>query len=137
MQNLVTLITTAAFWLHIALGCCAHHAHATEGPACSHAAIPACEHCGHQHDGQREADTSSPANSESPDPTCNHVQCVFMASGKTEVAKPSFICFQPHVAAELNSSTVIASLDAAALDPGGHDAQPPVRPHLLHQVLLN
>src|SRR5262245_29659845 len=110
MQHLVTLITTVAFWLHIGLGCCAHHAHATEGPACSDTTIPACQHCGHQHDGQSEADTSSPANSQSRDQACQQGQCVFMASGKMEVAKPSFVCFQPHVALDAASSTVIAAL---------------------------
>ena len=60
-----------------------------------------------------------------------------MAAGKTEVAKTSCVGYLSHFALEPISSTVIPSLDAAALDGGGHDVAPPVRTHLLHQLLLN
>src|SRR6187401_1278380 len=110
MRTIVTLFTAAAFMLHFTLGCCAHHAHAAEGAVCP-CKIAVHDHDGHDHDGHdhdghdhdghdhdghdhesSEPCDQSPGDSDSPCPGhhCNDGHCVFMAAGKTVVAKAAF-----------------------------------------------
>ena len=142
MRTIVTLITAAAFVLHFALGCCAHHAHAAAGAICSHhsnivVGDRCChDHGGHSHDSPESSD-QSPAGSDSECPRqhCNDGHCVFMAAGKTVVAKATFVAVLPLCIAEPVSVESISSLAAAAIDSGGLIALP-VRTHLFNQVLL-
>jgi hypothetical protein len=142
MRFVVTLITAAAFVLHFTLGCCAHHAHAEEGTACcAHAKVAVHDHDCHDHDGHShdspEPSDQSPGHSDSECPRqhCNDGHCVFMAAGKTVVAKATFIAVLPLCIAEPASIESISPLAAAAIDSGGGIALP-VRTHLFNQVLL-
>ena len=140
MRAIVTLITTAAFVLHFALGCCAHHAHAAEGMVCpDHAKVAAhdqnChDHDGNDHDSQEPCEQSS-SDSECPAQHCGSPHCVFMAAGKTVVAKTAFTAVLPPFVAEPASFASLSPLAVAAIDTGGLIALP-VRPHLFHRVLL-
>lgn len=143
MRFVVTLITAAAFALHFTLGCCAHHAHADEGTACNDYSIVAVHsHDGHDHDGHShdspEPCDQSPGDSDSPCPGqhCNDGHCVFMAAGKTVVAKAVFMVVLPRCIAEPTSFESISSLATAAIDSGGGLIALPVRTHLFNQVLL-
>jgi len=142
MRTIVALITAAAFVLHFALGCCAHHAHAAEAANCSHHSNVVVGHHGcHDHDGHShdspESSDQSPDGSDSKCPSqhCNDGHCVFMAAGKTVVAKAAFTAALPLCIAEPASVESISSLAAAAIDSGGLIALP-VRTHLFNQVLL-
>ena len=137
MRFIVTLITAAAFTLHFTLGCCAHHAHAAEGTVCSgHANVADHHHDGHDHETPGPCD-QSPADSDSECPSqhCNDGHCVFMAAGKTVVAKAAFTAVLPLCIAQPASVESISPLAAAAIDSGGRIALP-VRTHLFNQVLL-
>ena len=142
MRTIVTLITAAAFMLHFTLGCCAHHALAAEGTVCSdHAQVAVHDHDCHGHDGHDHESPGSgdqspcDSKSECPGQHCNDGQCVFMAAGKTVVAKAAFITVLPLCVAEPTSFESISSVATAAIDSGGLIALP-VRTHLFNQVLL-
>ncbi len=130
--------------LHFTLGCCAHHAHAAEEKVCSSDANDddCHDHDGHGHDGHDhespESGDPSPGDSDSgcPGSHCDDGDCVFMAAGKTVIAKAVFITVLPLCIAEPASFALISSLAAAVNDAGSLIALP-VRTHLLNQVLLN
>ena len=135
MRSLITLITAAAFLLHFTLGCCAHHAHAAEGAACSgHGIVADHDHEGHDHDSQEPCE-QSPGDRECPGEHCNDGHCVFMADGKTVEVQDSFNAVLPLFVAEPASNAPISGIAAAAIDSGGLIALP-VRTHLLNQILL-
>jgi hypothetical protein len=142
MQLFATLLTAAAFLLHMGLGCCAHHVHAAEGSAHVRDAGAKVHghlchgHHGHDHQSPAPGD-QSPDHSDSglPDSDCNHCHCVFLAAGKTVVAKAVFLSAMPLCIAEPASRESVPAL-VAALDSGGLIPLP-VRPHLLNQVQLN
>ncbi len=142
MRAIVTLITGAAFMLHFTLGCCAHHAHAAEGTFCSeHDQVAVQDHDCHGHDGHDHespgSGDQSPGDSKSdcPDKHCNDAQCVFMAAGKTVVAKAAFMAVLPLVLAQPDLFAASLPHVTAAIDSGGLIALP-VRMHLFNQVLL-
>jgi hypothetical protein len=145
MRTIVTLLTAAAFALHFTLGCCVHHAHGAEETVClAHADHGDHHHGGHDHDHDgHDHDSPSPCD-QSPDDSdsgcpgqhCNDGHCVFMATGKTVVAKSAFIAALPLLVAEPVSFAVVSPQAVAAIDSGGLFA-PPMRTHLFNQVLLN
>jgi hypothetical protein len=135
MRSLITLITAAAFLLHFALGCCAHHAHAAEGAVCpGHSLAANHDHDGHNHDSQEPREKSL-SDSECPSQNCDDGHCVFMADGKTIEVNDVFAVVAPLFAAALPSLGQISLLATVAIDSGGLIALP-VRTHLFNQVLL-
>jgi len=140
MRTIVTLITAAAFVLHFTLGCCAHHAHAAGSTVCpAHGIVENHEHSGHDHDGHshdsQQPREQLPSDSECPAQHCHDTHCVFMAAGKTVVAKDTFSTVLPLFVAEATSLALNSPLAVAAIDTGGLIALP-VRTHLFNQVLL-
>ena len=138
MRLVVTLITAAAFALHLALGCCAHHAHSNEeATQLTERTATHCHDCPGHIGQSQDSRPSWPGKSHSdcPGERCSDGSCVFMVSGKTVVAKAVFAAVLPHyfagpVALGSNSSPL-----TAAIDSGGLIALP-LRPHLLNRVLL-
>jgi hypothetical protein len=148
MRLLVTLIAVAAFWLHMLLGCCAHHSHAATGKICalaSTSADDAIDH-GHTHGHEHEAtgdgasDAHAPQHSDEPcgdhpHNDCHETHCSFIAAGKTIIALDLLVVDLPTLA----SDAAIAQAAAASYrwigDSGDH-SRLPVRLHLFHQVLL-
>ena len=140
MRAIVNFITAAAFLLHFALGCCAHHPHAANGMVCpGHASVAAFDQNCHCHDGSghdtQEPGNQSSSNSEGPAQHCSGPHCVFLAAGKTVVAKTAFTAVLPQFVAEPAYSASLTALEAVAIDSGGLIALP-VRTHLFNQVLL-
>ena len=137
MRQIVTLIAATAFTLHFLWGCCAHHVHANEGVACLNPAQDA-DHC-HGGSGHESPDPRGqlPDESDSPCPGqhTSDCHCIFMAAGKTVVAKAGLTAALPLAIAEASPLGSANSLAAAALDSGGL-IKLPVRIHLFHQVLL-
>jgi hypothetical protein len=132
----ITSVTLATFLLHMWLGCCAHHVHASAS-SCQHdsANTPACLHVGHSQDHANES-----AHNELPERVpprkgrCSDTDCVFLTVGKTELAKlptVGILLFSTYekVAADRTPS------DFGVMDLGG-DVGPPVRLYLLNRVLL-
>jgi hypothetical protein len=140
MRTILTLITAAAFMLHFTLGCCAHHAHAAGGVVCSDSSqAEAHDHECHGHDGHEShgSGDQSPGDSgpECPGQQCDDGQCVFMATGKTVVAKASLVTVLPLVLVEPGLFAADLPHATAAIDSGDLIALP-VRTHLFNQVLL-
>lgn len=137
MRNIVTLISAAAFLLHFALGCCAHHAHATEGVTVQTDDC-CCQHgCNHSGSGGNspEREPQDTDDSDCPGHRCTDSQCVFMAAGKTVVAKDTFTAVLPVCVAERLSQSSNLRPAHGAIDLWGLIG-PPVRTHLFNQVLL-
>jgi len=136
MRLIVTLIAATAFTLHFLWGCCAHHVHAVKGVACLNPVQAVHCHDGSAHEspdpcGQLPDDTDSPC----PGQHTSDCHCIFMAAGKTVVAKAGLTVSVPLALAEPSPLRSAASLNACALDSGSLIGFP-VRIHLFHQVLL-
>jgi hypothetical protein len=136
MRFAVNLITTATFLLHFALGCCAHHAHAAD-----EASLLACtahdnhDHSGHRHDQPASHDESTD-DSQCPSEHCDDGHCVFVLCGKTVLVKAIFIAVLPPLDADLTSHTTLCSQTIAKAIASAESIAPPLRAHLLNQVLL-
>src|SRR5262249_15015621 len=131
------------FLLHIWLGCCSHHAHASE-PTSSCASTPhtchshGChgshQHGSHQHRGQQSSHKGPSKNC--PGKRCEGTQCEIASSAKVSLNKAWFssaalLAVLPPASSPspqwLYQSAI--GLDLAPL--------PAVRTHLLYQLLLN
>lgn len=137
MRSIVTLITAAAFLLHFALGCCAHHAHAAEGADCIHQMAGAAKKCQHHHGHSHDNSSKSDGTSGEPghtDEECAGGHCVFMGAGKTSVAKITLSALLP-LFFDTTCLSQPVQLIEAAIDSGGPIALP-VRIHLFNQVFL-
>lgn len=136
MRSIVSLITAFAFLLHLWLGCCAHHGHATEGQTCHlHAAEGAShDHAGHDH-GTDSSSEDEPGKSPGPAERCEGSPCVFLKAAQSEVAKRAPTAILPVVASDFAAS-LSAAPSPSLIDTGGGN-ELPVRLHLFHQVLLN
>ncbi len=133
MRTVVNLITAAAFLLHFALGCCAHHVHAAEEVNVHDCATH--DHSGHHHD-QPASDDESTDESHCPAEHCDDGHCVFALCGKTVLVKAMFIAVLPAFDAVTGIEPALYSKAlTAAIDSEGLIALP-VRTHLLHQVFL-
>ena len=94
------------------------------------------DHDGHDHHSPQPSDKApDDSDSKCPGHLCSDGHCVFMAAGKTVVAKSAFIAVLPLFVAEPVSFAVVSPHAVAAIDSGGLIALP-VRTHLFNQVLL-
>jgi hypothetical protein len=133
MRALVSAISAIAFLLHMWLGCCAHHLHAAEAASCAHAAEAHETHACHEHGPAAPQDESPVAPSEQPE-RCTGGQCMVAGVGKVQVTQE--LAAAPLWVAECLSSPQLGAPAADVIDTGG-PPEPPVRLHLLHQVLLS
>jgi hypothetical protein len=131
MSRFVRRVALLAVLAHMLLGCCLHHAHveAAGGGEPMGAAGASHEHCGTCAHGV-------PHEKGRTDHPCNEPACVFVRpddrSGP-ELAAPLVVAvwIEPFWA---GAGPVGHAIDAAGL--GSARCSPPVRPHLLKQVLL-
>jgi hypothetical protein len=136
-------ITTFVLLVHLALGCCMHHTHACETACCETpvAVAEACPCGGHEHD---EDDSTAEHNSNDQDSnrphehSCDGAKCVFMQTETHTDVSSELNAGEFAFAILLESEELTAS--AAAID---HllqirygFADPPLRTHLLNQILL-
>ena len=128
MQAFVSSLTAALLFIHTVFGCCWHHAHdctaAVAGPE-------AC--CCHDHDDGDSKQHEQPCQ----DGADCEGACAYVLSQKVKVEAPKWITIEylavlPTLAdGQLEAATswrVLSSLP---------NVGPPLRLHLLHQVLLN
>ena len=129
MRTIVSAITGVAFLLHLWLGCCAHHAHADEGPA-GHEALPAH---GDHHDGEHDCPQHAPA---APGNDCDEPDCVFVTTAPTAVSQDllAWPAWDAAVVADAGQHAPLLSQARSGFD---LVFALPLRVHLLHQVFLN
>lgn len=128
MQTLVSLVTTAALLLHLTLGCGDHHAHAVT-PCSSHAHAEDTT-CPHDEPAEPTSDHDGAPES------CNDVKCSFVLSGQTLSSPGSDLDFGwISVPDELAAAMSFPCQSAWLATELATDA-PPLRAHLLHQVIL-
>lgn len=138
MRPLVSLISVAAFLLHMSLGCCAHHSHAGEEGLCAFRSIPTqtvADH-GHTHGHDHSTPESEvPQQPKDSHDDCHESHCSFLVSGKMTVDPDTLETALPPLALD----AVVAQ--SAAISPGwkrdtGNHLRLSVRLHLFNQVLL-
>lgn len=136
MKFLLHHIVTLTISLHTALGCCFHHAHACEVTCCETPAIVA-EACGcdtHEQDNKQHGE--SPRHQHGGKHQCQGDACVFANTGRTadeldvalyQVTGISAVVWQPPQEVTGRRPATESWLITTG---------PPVRAHLLFQVLL-
>ena len=134
MNSFVSYITAAAFVLHFGLGCCAHHAHLTEGNDCARHVHSTFE-CVGDHDDEPEYQFSVDDDPSTPASECHEGKCVFLAGAKAPLVDglSQFVLSANMRGAE---SKVVAPSWGPSLWPDGEPPGLPVRRHLFHQLLL-
>lgn len=137
MRAAISVITAATFWLHILLGCCAHHAHGAESDIRALAAVPIHEpHHGHSHGHDHSAPVSeTPQHPGGSHDDCHENHCDFLLTGKTTAAVDALVSALPAVAQQTVVSQTAPSWNTWTQDTGDH-LRLPVRLHLFNQVLL-
>jgi hypothetical protein len=135
MHGLVSNLMAALVGIHAVLGCGLHHAHECEEcvPSSTQVArAPTC--CHHQQD-------ASPCDESAPTPCkcfleCHDV-CAFLPTSKTQVELPALVVpFESALTVSAISSLQAASCSSSEFSHGNAALAPPLRLHLLHQILL-
>ena len=131
MQAFLANLTAAVLFIHAAIGCGWHHAH------CENPAVPAFEACCDHHH-HHHGDEDVPSQKPSPGPCCTHceVSCVYTVPQKVQVDAQVAISWIDLVTAlpgVTTSQTAVPGWIATAEDERA--TAPPLRLHLLHQLL--
>ena len=132
MQAFLNILTAALLFIHTVFGCCWHHAHAC-GTDCASAVIksaPCCHH--HQH-----CDDSK--HSERP------CKCKVDCEGTCTYVVPQKVKVEAPQSTTMDLLATLPSLAEHQIEAASFretisslpDWAPPLRTHLLHQVLLN
>ncbi len=131
MQAFLSSLTAGLLFIHTVFGCCWHHAHACENVASAAACETHC--CHHHHQGGEKESEDKPCHC---DEGCEGT-CTYVAPQKVKVEAPDIAALDLTVTPELLAGLRIepANFWQAARLP--LDLSPPLRVHLLHQVLLN
>jgi hypothetical protein len=128
MQAFVAHLTAALLFIHTVFGCCWHHAQ------CSTPAVTESEHCCHHH--QHSSDSRQPEKPCKCNIECEGT-CAYVVPHKVKVEAPHWIGMDlPAVLPSLANHELEAASFCQFLSPLP-DWAPPLRTHLLHQVLLN
>ena len=139
MRPLISLITAAAVLLHLGLGCCAHHTHASAGNECvipASLADAAADH-GHTHGHDHSVpDSNAPECPSDSHDGCHESHCSFLVTGKTTIALDTLVtALTPSTLDTVFPQAGTSSSTDWVSDTGDH-LRLPVRLHLLNQVLL-
>ena len=130
MQAFVATLTAALLFIHAVFGCCWHHAHFGEHDL--NVAGSQTARCCHHHQHSTESNQQQkPCKAE-----CEST-CIYVLPHKVTVEAPQWVSFDlPAVLPWLADYRMeaAASWDSEWLS---SDLVPPLRTHLLHQVLLN
>jgi hypothetical protein len=132
MQAFLSSLTAAALFIHTIFGCCWHHAHACEHLLSAAASQPAkcCHH--HQHQSgseQQQKPCKCQVNCEG--------TCTYIVPQKVKIEAPQSVAIDllPVLPPLSDRQIETAASWEAVSSPS--DLAPPLRTHLLHQVLLN
>jgi hypothetical protein len=128
MQAFIASLTAALLFIHSVFGCCWHHAH------CSTVAVSESAHCCHHH--QHDSDSRPQQKPCKCTVECEGA-CIYVAPQKVKVEAPQWITIDVlAVLPSLASGQIEAASSREAVS-SLPDLVPPLRTHLLHQVLLN
>ena len=143
MRRPIPHITTFVLLVHLALGCCMHHAHSCE-TACCEAPIAVAEACpcgGHEHNEDKSSDKQHSSGQDSNRPhehSCDGGKCVFtQTETHTDVAgelRGGNFAFA--ILLDSEDLTASAAANDHLLQIRYGVADPPLRAHLLNQILL-
>jgi hypothetical protein len=128
MRRTLRRLVLTSFAVHMVFGCCQHHVHAAMFGAVAAVAEAACP-CGHHE--------SEPGRPEQPAPPCGGCdgdRCVFTRAGATD--SPELATDSGGVAPVCVLQNLLDLGRAEAIDSPRSHVCPPVRLHLLKQVLL-
>lgn len=136
MNTALNLITAAAFFAHMVVGCCWHHPHGAAGHACeaasTHLSATDCGSHGHQHAEHHSDDHEG----EVPHDACDGESCVAVSD-----VQLNFDLDASLLSASVATPNVVMA--ANVLLPNGANASqleidtgPQLRPHLALQILL-
>ena len=138
MRPLTSLITAAAFLLHLGLGCGAHHEHGATRILCTQSVAPIkapCHH-GHSHEDERSSpDSDAPEHPGESHDDCHETHCTFLVTGKTTVLPDTLVTALPSIVLDAAVTRTASSSVNWMRDTGDH-LHLPVRLHLFNQVLL-
>ena len=126
MHRVVRSLALVSVLVHMVCGCCSHHAHA-QSPDCCRQSAHAPDLClGAEHD------------EHGPEPCSDErAECVFVVPKSGAAAGLSvFATVQPTVTAGSLCRAVFSEADVRRHGPRRIGLGPPVRAHLLNQVLL-
>jgi hypothetical protein len=133
MNALFSIVTIVSVLIHGLLGCCWHHDHAVVRNPAGAKSHSCCKH--HHHHAAPHQEQKS-QHGKVPHHKCEGETCVF---ARTEAGHSTDVLITPAV----DSLSLVASAPTAlAMDSRGAELfsppllRPPVRSHLLHQVLL-
>jgi hypothetical protein len=134
MREIVSILMAGSLLLHAALGCCRHHAHACQG--CDGTAAQArqigncCQH--HPEECTREHPSQTPCKCKV---ECQGV-CSYVAPQKVQLDFPKGVA--PFAAIVVDPVLADANLARGGSFDVAHFAEfePPLRLHLLNQVML-
>lgn len=136
MQAFVANLTAALLFIHTVFGCCWHHAHRCEHGRAVVRKQPAEDQpakCCHHRDDSGSEQQETPCKGK----TGCEGTCTYVVPQKVSVEAPQWVAVELLAAlpslsdSQLNAA---ACWDAVSTPP---DLAPPLRIHLLHQVLLN
>jgi hypothetical protein len=132
MQAFIANLTAALLFIHTVFGCCWHHAHACEHVTSIAVIQPAkcCHHHHHENDGKQQ---QKPGKCKV---DCEGT-CSYVLPQKVTIEAPQWVAID---FLAVLPSFADGQLEAAAsweALPSLFDLAPPLRTHLLHQVLLN
>lgn len=135
MRASISLMTAAAFLLHMVLGCCIHHAHAAGDTPCRGecSKSPTHSHAEHDHASQSPHE-DAPWEAPRPGERCNEAKCVFVATAKSLLPELVDAAVFPALANDLRALQH-ETPNVVFVDTGGAFALP-LRLHLFNQVLL-
>lgn len=143
MRRKIPHLTTFVLLVHLALGCCMHHTHDCETACCETpvAVADACPCDGHRHHEDESSDERNSNDHHSNRPhehSCDGATCVFKQT-ETHTDVVGELNFGDYVFALLPESEKLPASVAASdhlFDVRYGFADPPLRKHLLNQVLL-
>jgi hypothetical protein len=129
MQAFVASLTAGLLLIHAVFGCCWHHAH-----ECEHAieAVPPATCCLHDHD-QGSQHNDEPCDSKH---DCEG-SCIYVVPQKIKIEAPQWLVIDLLTALPALTDHRFHSASSFENFSSPRPFEPPLRPHLLHQVLLN
>jgi hypothetical protein len=135
MNAILSILTAAALFIHAAMGCCWHHTHhCGHGDATTAGVSQPVQCCKHHHPAQHGKQPADPCKCKV---ECHGV-CIYLPTQKTHIDAPRIVIPFNHVAvipalADTHHLSAPFRLDGTG---GALESEPPLRLHLLHQILL-
>lgn len=129
LRKLFTNAMACLITLHAVLGCCWHHAHGDERAASGGIAVAAHAECDHCHPGDDHASPEKPQKCRT---ECGSV-CTFLPSQKIHFEAPLMTVALDWV---IVAEAVPPATTFATIAFSRQRSEPPLRLHLLHQLLL-